>query len=548
MNSKMDRPIMILFAAAILLFSGCTPGPTAVPASKTPAPARAPTTASAVPASNSAPTAIPLPALSLKPGDPYFSLDGRPGMIFVRNITGKNRQDFADMLDWAHKGGTRLVRVHLTSGWWGDPWINQDGTVDENWAQDWEWFFDQAQADGIYVMPVFGVWYDWNNNTPDLGEGGLWKFNTLNQANGGPLQAPGEIFQPGSQAHDMWMAWVRTLVERWQNRRNILAWEIFSEINIASGAPGATAANGSVTAASAIDFTNEAAELIHMEDASHRPLTLSLAGGSGMPITGRWVEVYKLDALDFIQIHPYTDKLDRMLLEEARNTVTKYGKPVLVGESGLAGNLAYAPHAAIGIDHSIWAAVVSGAMDARSLWWEDGNEFLIQPDRALAMQFMQPYATAELPAARFVSGIDFTGFKPLAAASTDRVWGAALGNESSIIGWYRDAACEPSYWNLLPVISGQTVTIRVPGSSVDWKVDFYDTRTGKNVISSAAAVRNGDSVTVALPDFSDEIAFRMTAVDGAVLTPALKMRRHDNWVMPRSWSAHHISQTRPSLY
>ena len=195
--------------------------------------------------------------MALNPGENYFSIDGKPTFLLSRNITGKTRNDFDTLLDWAHQGGTRVIRVHLTHGWWRDPWINKDWSVNEKWAQNWDSFFDHAQADGIYIIPVFGVWADWNNGSPDWGSP-LWQYNPLNTANGGPVASPGDLFTSGSDTQKLWMEWVKTLVERWQGRENIAAWEIFSEIDIASGATGHKDAKGGVDEATGIDFTNTA--------------------------------------------------------------------------------------------------------------------------------------------------------------------------------------------------------------------------------------------------------------------------------------------------
>jgi hypothetical protein len=517
MNQKHKTHMIHIFMIAIivgLLFSNCSPNKPAT--SDTITPNAASGTAPNAPTKTPTVTPIPLPVITLHQGDFYFTLDGQPAVIFLRNITGKTREDFATQLEWAHQGGSRLIRVHLTGGFWGDSWINQDWTINEKWVQDWEWFFDQAQADGIYVIPVFGVWYDWNNNIPDIGGGGLWQYNTLNQANGGPVKDPWELMQKDSATQKKWLAWVRAMVERWQSRPNIPAWEMFSEINIASGAPGEADATGAVAAASAVYLTNKLADVIHTADSFHRPLTISLAG---IPWTSQWADVYRLSVIDFIQVHPYTDKLDRGLLLDVQNKIMEYKKPVMIGESGLWGDLAIARNAPIGINHAIWAGVVSGAMNARALWSEDGMAFIVS-DRTLAMQYMQLYATAELPAANFVTGVDFTGFKPLTASSTGGVWGAAVGNENSIIGWYRDAQCEPPDWNLRPVISKQTVTITVPGSTADWNVDFYDTKDGTTILSSVILTRKGKTITITLPDFKDDIALKMTAVSGTVSTLA----------------------------
>jgi hypothetical protein len=166
-----------------------------------------------------------------------------------------------------------------------------------------------------------------------------------------------------------------------------------------------------------------------------------------------------------------------------------------------------------GINHAIWAGMVSGAMNARALWWNDGYAIYDPGGRAMALNSMKNSATAELPAANFARDVDFAGLKPMTIsyAPGTKIWGASLGNETSAIGWFRDANSEPPNWSLLPVVSGQTITINLPGSAANWKVDFYDTKTGSDITSSITAARKAKSITIKLPDFVDDIAFKMKA-------------------------------------
>jgi hypothetical protein len=122
---------------------------------------------------------------------------------------------------------------------------------------------------------------------------------------------------------------------------------------------------------------------------------------------------------------------------------------------------------------------------------------------------MEKYETEERPAVDFVQGVDVTGVKPLTATTTTGVWGAAVGNESSVIGWYRDAKSEPPDWTLQPVIHAQTVTLTVPGDNPSWRVDFYDTKTGTTLLTSAFVTRKGGTLTIPLPDFQDDITFKL---------------------------------------
>ena len=489
--------LVTLFILSLLL-SSCTSGMTTVsPTGLSPAtaaalpPAKAPTNTGEPPA-----TAILSPEMTLKPGDKYFTVNGKPGFIYSRNLAGYDPFQYELLLGLTKTGGSKLVRVQLDGLGMG---FTNTGDLDAAWAKNWEMVFDRAAADGISIIPVFGVWADWNNGTPDYGYS-TWNSNPLNNANGGPTANPGELFQKDSTTHRLWLNWMKTLVERWQGRKNIAAWEIFSEVNIASG----------TTEHIAVGFVEEAAAVIRAADSFHRPLTASLAD------VGEWPSFYRSDALDFINVHPYpiSGKLDTYLISVVRQKLDQYDKPVLIGESGLnaatpdseAGKITISKNAARGIEHAIWAGMVSGAMNGRALWWEDGYAIYFQ---SLGFSFLNNYHDSELAASKFIEGIDVSAFKPLASRVQGKITGAALGDEQMVIGWYRDAGCEPPDWPLQAVISKQNVILTVPGSTKNWKVEFYDTRTGTPLLGSATAERQGATITIGLPDFTDDIVFRM---------------------------------------
>jgi hypothetical protein len=476
--------VILVLAIASLVLSGCNQD-TVVVQTATPSPAPTQTTGfSPTPTTQS----VPMPDITLNPGDYYFSVDGQPGFIFSRNVGGYKPVHYDRLMDWSQAGGTSFVRIQLDSMGMG---YTSTGGVDETWALQWEQVFDKAEADGIYVLPVFSGWFDWYTGTGYS----TWGVNPLNQANGGPVKIPAELFEKDSAIQAMWMEWLTTVVRRWQGRNNIIAWEIFSEVNLASGA---TEPNG-------IDFVDLAAAKIRAADTHHRPVTASLADD------GKWPKFYRDAEIDFIQVHPYptSSQLDREIVRVIRESITRYQRPILIGESGVAYAENYPENGVIGVRHAIWAAVVSGAMNGRALYWEDGFGIFFPK---LGVTWMEKFKSADLPAATFVKGVDFSGFKPLTSTPTSGVWGAAVGHERMVVGWFRDAKCEPPDWNLKPVISGQSVTISVPGTATDWTVDFYNTKTGWPTLSPITATRQGNTVTIPLPDFQDDIAFRMTPI------------------------------------
>ncbi len=502
-NNRFFATLLSMILALGLFFSACTPGqpiPTEAMPSSTPGPAN---TDTSVLTETSVPTAtpVPLPEITLRKGDFYFSIDGRQSFLFARNLAGYETWQYDQLLDLTKTGGSLLVRLQLDSLGTG---ITAAGEVDERWAKNWEHVFDQAATNGIHVLPVFTGWFDWNNGKPDYGYS-TWEKNAFNAVNGGPAADPGELFQPGSITRKMWFEWMKTLVERWQARENIAAWEIFSEVNIATG----------TTEASGVAFIEEAAAIVRTADPRRRPITASLADVS------EWPSFYRSDAIDFINIHPYPYdlKIDlgSKVITDAQKMLAKYNKPVMIGESGLNQFLpddgtkgsGVLPNAGIGLKHAIWSEMVSGTMNGRSLYWEDGFAIFFP---TLSWDYLRKYSELERPAVAFARDVDFAGFKPLPVTfpSGTKVWGAAVGNERSGIGWFRDLNCEPPDWPLQPVISGQTVTLTVPGSASEWQIDFYDTKTGTDILSSTITIRQGDKIFILLPDFKDDIAFKMS--------------------------------------
>jgi hypothetical protein len=469
------------------VFSGCTPSLMTTPASPLPA------TVAPTQVNHPTATIVPTPIIGLKKGDFYFNIDGQQSFILLRNLAGYEASQYYQLLDLTSTGGSKIVRIQLDSFGMG---YSNTGEVDEAWAKKWEEVFEKAAFNGIYVMPTFSAWYDWNN-----GNGySTWKSNPLNKVNGGPAKTPVELFISDSSTQKLWLHWMGTLIERWQGRKNIAAWEILSEVNMVPA----------TTEPQAVDFVNSAAAFIRDADPLHRPVTASLAD------FGNWPSFYRSDSIDFINIHPYpvSGKLDSTIVTEVHSMLTKYRKPVMIGESGLSfltpdtnpPTLTTADRADIGIKHAIWAAVVSGAMNGRALWWEDGVAIYF-PD--LYLPFIQKYTEVELPASNFVKDVDFSGFQPLTTTSSSGVWGAAVGNDKMVLGWYRDATCEPPDWKVQPILSKQTVTLTVPGLATNLGIDFYNTKTGTDIVSSSIVTRKGNKVTITLPDFTDDIAFKM---------------------------------------
>jgi hypothetical protein len=444
------------------------------------------------------PASVLLPKITLTKGEFYFRIDGKPTFVFSRNLAGFTPNDFAVLLTKTYEAGDVFIRVdtgHDAMGGIKGFGYTKEGAIREDWAKNWEIFFEIAESKGVYVLPTFSGGVYWNSN-PNI----KWQYNPFNSANGGPTKNPVDILLKDSPTQLLYLKWFKDVVTRWSNHKNILAWEMFTEINLMNG----------VTESSAIYLAEQLAKVVRENDPLKRPVTASLAD------TGNWPRFLQSTAIDYINIHPYPvdGRLDRRILAGVLSILEKNKKPVLIGESGLSflppdtkpATLDAAERADVGIRHAIWAALVSGAMNGRALWWQDGFGIFFP---SAGWSFVNRYEDIESPAVKFINKVDFSDFKPLKTASTSGIIGAAIGNEKSVIGWFRDAKCEPPDWKTQTVITRQTVTITVPGSVPAWRVDFYKTKNGTDILQTATVTRKGDKISITLPDFQDDLAFKM---------------------------------------
>ena len=444
---------------------------------------------SSTPASESQPGAGPL--FELRSGENYFRVDGRATFVLGRNPAGMNPQAYDDHFRHAAAAGERFMRIHFTYS----PPSEKAGEIDAGMLKSWDAVLDAAEEQGLAVLPVLGVWADWNDGS-NKETWYTWDKNPFNVERGGPAKRPHELFDD-TPCRQLWLKRLETFVRHWSHRRAIVGWEIFSELDLVTGAAEKRA----------VLFAERAAAVIRAADPWKRPVTASQAG------INEWPKLLKSNALDFIQVHPYADgpaggRLDDLIISAVRERLRTYGKPVLLGECGLSAapprrTLDAAAQADVGIRHAIWASVVSGAMNGRMLWWQDGYDQFEKAD------LCRYYHEAAVSAAAFVRDVDYTGFAPVPCVLAAGVEGAVIGNEYARLGWFRDVRCVPPDWPLKP-LSRQVVTMDATGTA--WQVEFIDPLRGNSTGESRLAVDDG-RVRMVLPEFQGSIAVRLKRLE-----------------------------------
>ena len=428
------------------------------------------------------------PIFELRKGDRYFRVAGTPAFVLGRNPVGVSPEAFAEHFKNASAAGERFVRIHFTYS----PAGEKAGEIHPDMLKSWDAVLDAAEENRLAVLPVLGIWSDWNDGS--RGETWHhWEKSAFNAALGGPARHPSELLAD-TACRRLWLKRLETFVKHWASRRCIVGWEIFSEVDLITGA----------TEDRAVEFVAQAAAVVRAADPAHRPTTVSQAG------TNTWPKLLRSAAVQIVQVHPYAahpfgGNLDELILDSVRERLRTYGKPVLIGECGLdwappRGTLDVAPRAEVGIRHAIWASAVSGAMSGRMLWWQDGW------DQFEKSEVCRHYQKAAAPAAAFVQGIDFANFVPVACEAPG-LMGALLGNDHALIGWFRDARCVPPRWPQRK-LSGRQLTLGRPAGT--WRVEFVDTLNGR-VIATRTVQSEKGRLTISLPPFEASIALRLTA-------------------------------------
>jgi hypothetical protein len=489
-----------------------------------------------------APGPVP-PPVTLTSGEYYFRVDNRPTVLLGTNPFAPFEALYSPLL--AGVGvNEKLVRLAVNSL---KQFPTYAGEVDEAWATQWDSVLCEAQANGLHVLVTLDVWPNWN----DAANPTKWESSIYNVLNLCPAASPSDLLEPGGPTEVAWLDWVEGVVSRLHGHTNILGWEVFSEFDNIFGATTLIGAN-EVPAFCPTTGTDLPPAVCLMEAAAVRIRAVD----PGRPVTASvkrvfdWVSL-STSTMDFLQVHPYANfvpiddgNLDQAIIDQVRLRRAEYGKPVFIGESGLdeefpdPSALTLNPRGWVGINQAIWAGAVSGSMNARMLWYEDGHDgdgsdpvdlctlilpqFAAEPvctdgDDATILRLSEVYQGASAPVARFLAGVDYSGFEPLTLTVGANLMGATLGNTTDVLGWVRDvqsahdvAAGDP-YWPWRP-LGGESLTVNLPGQSADWIVDFYDTITGDVVGSIDADQDADDAITFRLPAFQGSIAFQIHEV------------------------------------
>ncbi len=436
--------------------------------------------------------------------------DGAPYFAIGENLCwydGRGTFAYDDWLEKLASEGATYARLWMPSWAFALEWTERapDGSVSASSLGDYTSRLDRAwqldhvfeKARGLGIALLLSIQ---NHGAFSLTTNSEWDGNPYNAANGGPLDAPAQFFTDPT-ARALFERRLRYLVARYGYATNLLAWELWNEVDLADS-PGA---------ADLVDWHQSMARAIQDLDPARRPITTSLSGTPALLDlflgTALFRDLWLLPEIAFTQVHLYSVvglPLDfSHALPLLAEHMGRYGKATLAGEAGVdfrgpAETLAADPEN-VGVHDMLWSGALSGAFGTGMTWWWDN---VVDPTDAY-------FHFGAL--ATFVDGIAFDEEQfalggATAVAPSTTVTALALRGRQNVLVWVKNDAHQ--WYRPDPSsITGATLHVLVEGSGA-WHARWLDTYTGAEISRSTERTRGG-AIDLPVPTFSRDLALRL---------------------------------------
>jgi hypothetical protein len=294
--------------------------------------------------------------LAVSRSDPaYFArADGEPWLAIGENVCwyGPGRTlDYDRWLARLANAGGNYCRI------WLAPWgfqIEWDRLGRYGLKRAWELDYVLALARELNIAVMLCLDYHGSLRSLD----GTWAANPYNAANGGPCARPADFFTD-PEAERLYRRRLRYLVARYACYSNLLAWELFNEVELTDGyLPEPVAA-----------WHDRTARYLRSLDPHGHLVTTSFGNAAGDDA------VWSLPVMDFVQSHRYdqTDWAAEAALHVGDQR-TAHGKPMLFGEFGIRHDgeqTALLDPFGVHLHNGLWGSVMAGGAGTAMTWWWD---------------------------------------------------------------------------------------------------------------------------------------------------------------------------------
>ena len=291
------------------------------------------------------------------------------------------------------------------------------------------------------------------------------------------------------------------MLARWGYAPNVM-WELWNEADLTDYPDPETVAAWHTEMIGLLRSFNPRSPLV----------TTSLDGDGVQDVnTGgdKWRPLWSLPEIDVVQLHPYgapPNFIDftRATLEMFKTARAMYGKPVLIGETGIDFR---GPEQTIAADPALqsiheqnWGAVFGGTIGGGMWWWWDS---VIDP--------LDGYTHLE-GLATLLDGVrmDAENFRLRGATASradgSRLQARPLNGRDTVLVWIRNGA---DWWHEPDETAISDGTLRLETvRDGRWHVRWFDTRSGRATDAGTIEVTDG-TATLSVPLFVKDVALRM---------------------------------------
>ena len=446
--------------------------------------------------------------LVFEDGSPFFAVGENMAWYDARGTAA-----YDAWLDALAANGGNYIRVWMPSWAFGLEWIKRDGDgvlsssslgdygarLDRAWQLDY--VLDRAEALGIQVMLTV-----LNHGPYSFVHASQWEDNPYNAVNGGPLAKPTDVFTDAT-ARELHRRLLRYIVARWGHSANILAWELWNEVDLV-----ADPASPEVMA-----WTQEMARELDRLDPYDHLISTSLGGvevfiallNDDIDALVERYAFWSMPELDFTQLHFYglgTTPLDFSAdLGRLTRYLHAFGKPALVAEAGVnalgeAETLANDPEG-VAFHDILWAGVFAETFGTGMSWWWDN---ITDP---------QGYYPQFGPVAELVRGVRFDaeGFVREDGAGTSALGTLTVqvlrGSDTALV-WIKNPRHQ---WSEVDHTSIADANVTLSGLSAGaWRASWIDPYAERATTTEDTTTEG--TLSLPVPAFSRDIALRLDRV------------------------------------
>jgi hypothetical protein len=375
---------------------------------------------------------------------------------------------------------------------WHERWPGYHGVGQYNMRHAWEMdrVVDEAARLGIHLNMVIhnhGKFSSFMDNE--------FVDNPFNADNGGYLQSPNDYFtDPRALEHFRKLA--RYTIARWGYSRQVLAWQLWSELDLVG------AAHHFYRKPEVVEWHRIMARYLKDIDPNDHPVSTHVCGD----FNNQNVDIISLPEIDHCAVDAYHGNPDPVYIVSLMKATAQFNnpfkKPVQITEYGGQWSASSMEHMKATLHAGTWSSIGVPLAGAPMLWWWMAiDEENLYPVFKGVAAFMKDVDRRDPELLAVDPTLTMAG-----AAAGDLGW-ACLRSPTLVLAW----VCRSTEFESVDLAGPARVTdlqADIPGvTNAPFTVEFWD--TGKGVLAQRLSVTATNGVlSLKLPPFVRDMAFK----------------------------------------